>query len=66
MEPTPFTPGQLDKVTLSELLGALSHALDLSEGQPAGHCVRCCWIGIHIGREIGLSETKSQNSITRC
>jgi HD-GYP domain-containing protein (c-di-GMP phosphodiesterase class II) len=40
----------------AELLGALSYALDLVEGQPAGHCVRCCWIGIHIGREIGLSE----------
>jgi putative nucleotidyltransferase with HDIG domain len=41
---------------LSELLSALSHALDLTEGQPAGHCVRCCWIGTAIGREIGLSE----------
>jgi putative nucleotidyltransferase with HDIG domain len=30
--------------------------LDMVEGQPAGHCVRCCWIGIHIGREIGLCE----------
>ena len=56
MEPTPFTPGQLDKVTLSELLGALSHALDLTEGQPAGHCVRCSRIGVEIGREIGLSQ----------
>jgi HD-GYP domain-containing protein (c-di-GMP phosphodiesterase class II) len=40
---------------LSELIGALSHALDLTEGQPKGHCVRCCWIGMHIAREIGLS-----------
>ena len=40
---------------LSELIGALSHALDLTEGQPKGHCVRCCWIGMHVGREIGLS-----------
>jgi HD-GYP domain-containing protein (c-di-GMP phosphodiesterase class II) len=44
------------QIILSELLGALSHALDMVEGQPAGHCVRCCWIGIHIGRAIGLSE----------
>ncbi|WP_246529477.1 HD-GYP domain-containing protein [Microvirga zambiensis] len=29
----------------------------MTEGQPAGHCVRCCWIGIQIGREVGLSET---------
>ena len=44
------------KIRLAELLGALSHALDMVEGQPAGHCVRSCWIGIHIGREIGLSD----------
>ncbi|TAK92045.1 MAG: HD-GYP domain-containing protein [Burkholderiaceae bacterium] len=40
----------------SQLIGALSHALDITEGQPPGHCVRCCWIGIHIGRAIGLPE----------
>jgi HD-GYP domain-containing protein (c-di-GMP phosphodiesterase class II) len=40
---------------LSELIGALSYALDITEGQPAGHCVRCCWIGMHIGRDAGLS-----------
>ncbi|WP_319002937.1 HD-GYP domain-containing protein [Quatrionicoccus australiensis] len=41
---------------LSELISALSHALDITEGQPAGHCVRCCWIGMHIGRTIGLDD----------
>jgi len=46
----------MQEIRLAELLSALSHALDLVEGQPAGHCVRCCWIGIHIGREIGLNE----------
>ena len=56
MEPMPPAAGQFDKITLSELLGALSHALDLTEGQPAGHCVRCSRIGVEIGREIGLSE----------
>ena len=40
----------------SSLLGALSYALDIVEGQPVGHCVRCCWIGVHIGRKLGLSE----------
>jgi HD-GYP domain-containing protein (c-di-GMP phosphodiesterase class II) len=43
-------------IKLSELIGALSHALDITEGQPDGHCVRCCWIGMHIGREIGLPD----------
>lgn len=46
----------MQQIRLSELFGALSHALDMVEGQPAGHCVRCCWIGIHIGREIGLDD----------
>jgi HD-GYP domain-containing protein (c-di-GMP phosphodiesterase class II) len=41
---------------LSELIGALSHALDITEGQAKGHCVRCCWIGMHIGQSIGLGE----------
>jgi hypothetical protein len=39
----------------AELLSALSYALDLTEGQPEGHGVRCCWIGMTIGRAIGLS-----------
>lgn len=43
---------------LSELIGALSYALDITEGQPAGHCVRSCWIGMHIGRAAGLGEAQ--------
>jgi HD-GYP domain-containing protein (c-di-GMP phosphodiesterase class II) len=50
----PVTP--ILELRLAELLTALSYALDMVEGQPPGHCVRCCWIGIHLGREIGLSE----------
>ena len=50
------TPYYAPSVRLSEVLGALSHALDLTEGQPAGHCVRCCWIGGEIGRELGLDQ----------
>jgi HD-GYP domain-containing protein (c-di-GMP phosphodiesterase class II) len=45
-------------IRLAELLGALSHALDLVEGQPQGHCIRCCWIGLHVGRDIGLGEAQ--------
>lgn len=41
---------------LSELIGALSYALDITEGQPAGHCVRVCWIGMHIGRAAGMDD----------
>lgn len=48
------------RLLLSEIIGALSYALDLTEGLPAGHCLRSCWIGMHIGRHFGLeSETLS-------
>lgn len=47
-------PGQ--NLRLAEILSAMSCALDLTEGQPKGHCIRCCWIGHHIGLEIGLSD----------
>ncbi|CAA9332397.1 MAG: Response regulator [uncultured Lysobacter sp.] len=46
----------MSELKLAELIGSLSYALDLTEGQPEGHCVRCCWIGMHIGREIGLDD----------
>jgi HD-GYP domain-containing protein (c-di-GMP phosphodiesterase class II) len=58
MELAPPAHEQHDRVTLSELLGALSHALDLTEGQPAGHCVRCSHIGVEIGKDIGLGENE--------
>jgi putative nucleotidyltransferase with HDIG domain len=42
------------RISLAEVLSALSFALDLTEGQPAGHAVRSCVIGMHIAGEIGL------------
>lgn len=50
-----MTSSPTPKIRLAELLSALCHALDLTEGQPEGHCVRCCWIGTQIGKDIGLS-----------
>jgi putative nucleotidyltransferase with HDIG domain len=41
-------------VRLAELVGALSYALDMTEGQPAGHSIRVCWIGMHIGKAVGM------------
>ncbi|MBC2776860.1 HD-GYP domain-containing protein [Parasphingopyxis marina] len=43
-------------VSLAEILSAFSYALDLTEGQPEGHCVRSCWIGTRIGQALGLPE----------
>lgn len=44
------------RIRLSEIVSALSYALDITEGHPTGHGVRCCWIGMHIGAEVGLSS----------
>jgi hypothetical protein len=44
------------EVRLSEVVGALSHALDLTEGQPVGHASRTCMIGMRIGSLLGLSQ----------
>ncbi len=45
------------QLRLSTVISALSHALDLTEGQPPGHCMRTCWIGFHVGQQLGLSDS---------
>ncbi len=40
---------------VAEILGALSHALDLTEGQPAGHCERACLIATRTAIEAGIA-----------
>lgn len=40
---------------LADILGPLSQALDMTEGQAPGHCLRCCYVGTRIGTEIGLT-----------
>ncbi|HIF23104.1 MAG TPA: hypothetical protein EYQ27_14670, partial [Gemmatimonadetes bacterium] len=51
----PRAPQMKQSFTLSSVLASLSHALDLTEGQPAGHSIRACLIGMEIGKELGLS-----------
>ena len=46
---------QPPKIRRAELIAALSHALDLTEGQPRGHCIRVCWLGMQIGIGLNLS-----------
>lgn len=48
------------RIRLSEVVSALSYALDLTEGQPIGHAVKSCVIAIRLADEIGLtSEEKN-------
>ena len=42
------------RISLSEVLSALSCALDLAEGAPAGHSMRTCLIGMRLAEAIGL------------
>jgi len=51
----PTNPLAKSQLQLSEVIGAFSYALDLTEGQAPGHCIRCCWIGYFIGQQLGLS-----------
>jgi HD-GYP domain-containing protein (c-di-GMP phosphodiesterase class II) len=51
---------QAIQIRLAEIIEALSKALDLTEGQPPGHCIRACYIGTHIGREIGMADDALQ------
>ncbi len=39
---------------LSDILSALSYALDITEGQRPGHAVRTCLIGMRLAEAIGL------------
>ena len=56
--PTPYAPTARrfagTQLSLSEVLTALSHALDLTEGQPLGHTVRTCLIGMRMAEELDL------------
>ncbi len=45
-------------VPFSEIAAALSAALDITEGQPEGHAVRSCLIGMRLAQEIGLGEAE--------
>jgi putative nucleotidyltransferase with HDIG domain len=41
-------------IRLSEVVGALSYALDLTEGEPPGHALRSCLIGMRLAQELEL------------
>ena len=51
-----------ERLRVAEVVSALSHALDLTTGQPIGHSVRACILGMRIGAEIGL-PFETQNAL---
>ena len=52
---THIAPGAGQSMTLSELLGAMSHALDMTEGLPAGHSARSAFIALRCADELGIT-----------
>jgi HD-GYP domain-containing protein (c-di-GMP phosphodiesterase class II) len=42
-------------IRLSEVISAFSYALDLTEGQPEGHAVKSCLLGMRLAQEIGMA-----------
>jgi putative nucleotidyltransferase with HDIG domain len=50
------TTGPMGTIRLSDVVSALSAALDLTEGQPMGHAVRSCILGMRIAEELRLSQ----------
>jgi HD-GYP domain-containing protein (c-di-GMP phosphodiesterase class II) len=47
-------PAASGEIALSEVIGGLSYALDLTEGEPPGHAARCCLIGMRLADELDL------------
>jgi HD-GYP domain-containing protein (c-di-GMP phosphodiesterase class II) len=45
-------------IRLSEIISALSHALDVTEGQPMGHAERSCLIGLRLADGAGLGPAQ--------
>ncbi|HSS96495.1 MAG TPA: hypothetical protein VLK33_05680 [Terriglobales bacterium] len=46
-------------IRLSDIVSALSAALDLTEGQSMGHAVRSCILGMRIAQELKLPAQDS-------
>ena len=54
------TQGFDGSISLSEIISALSYALDLTEGAVHGHALRSCLLGMRIAEEVNLPS--DQNS----
>ena len=51
------------EIRLSEVIGGLSYALDLTEGEPAGHAQRSCLIGMRLADELGLDDETERSDL---
>lgn len=49
-----------EAISLSEVISALSYALDLTEGAVRGHALRSCLVGMRIAEELRLSSARKK------
>ena len=49
------------ELRLSEVVAAMTYALDITEGQLEGHALRGCLIGMAVGTELGLEAEARSN-----
>ena len=50
------TPIAIGTVRTSEIVAALSRALDVTEGLPAGHAARTCYLAFRLAERIGVAS----------
>src|SRR6202051_4170998 len=50
-----LAPVSATQLRMSDLISALSYALDLTEGQPMGHAVKCCLLSMRLADILNLS-----------
>lgn len=62
--PHPLTernPAGDQTFSYSDVIASFTYALDLTEGQPQGHCLRSCRIGMAIGESLGMDRKSLWN-----
>ena len=57
---TTIEPAGPSRVRLGQIISALPYALDLTEGQPVGHAVQSCALGMKIAAELGFDEIQCE------
>ena len=53
----------LVEIRLTEMIQGLSYALDLTEGEPAGHAARSCLIGMRLADELGIERASDRSDL---
>jgi HD-GYP domain-containing protein (c-di-GMP phosphodiesterase class II) len=59
LAPAPLDLDSSHQIKMSEVISALSYALDITEGQPQGHAARSCMLGMRLARQLRLPTQTS-------